>query len=96
MLSGNNDPPPTLSIKSQDFYAGYRDASGDFETKYKCDSTGLDDIEITTILLNLDCDHKTDLWKTGYLAGFFASLYGIPYTWMVEPMQSFLYYGRAS
>jgi hypothetical protein len=85
--------PKTLHVISHDFYAGYQQASLDFELKYKPQITIFDDIQITSIFIHMAYGNKTDLWKAGYCAGFFAALYGIPCTWIRGTDANELHYG---
>ena len=85
--------PKTLHVISHDFYAGYQQASLDFELKYKPKVTTFDDIQITTIFTQVAYGTRSDLWKAGYQAGFFAALSGIPCCWMDSEAIRVLHYG---
>ena len=91
-MSSEHDPK-TLHIYSSDFYAGFKQASLDFELKYKPKVTTFDDIQITTIFTQVAYGTRSDLWKAGYQAGFFAALSGIPCCWMDGGPISVLHYG---
>jgi len=83
-MSSEHDPK-TLHVKSSDFYAGYQQATLDYEQEYKPKGTPFDDIQITTIFTQIAYGTPSDLWKAGYFAGLFATLYGVPYTWTFGP-----------
>ena len=85
--------PKTLHVISHDFYAGYQQASLDFELKYKPQVATFDDIEITTIFTQVAYGTGSDLWKAGYHAGLFAALYGIPCSWLSKTDVTELHYG---
>jgi hypothetical protein len=94
-MSSEHDPK-TLHTRSHDFYAGYQQASLDYELEYKRKRTTFDDIQITTIFINVAYGNRTDLWKAGYHAGLFAALYGVPCTWIRGTDASDLHYGIKS
>ncbi len=91
-MSSEHDPK-ALHVISHDFYAGYQQATLDYELEYKPQITTFDDIQITTIFINVSYGNQTDLWKAGYHAGFFAALYGIPCTWRATTVGNDLHYG---
>jgi hypothetical protein len=69
---------------NSDFYAGFRQATIDFELKYRRQSVPVDDTQLAMIFVQLAADNKSDLWKAGYQAGFFAAFYGVLHRWTVS------------
>jgi hypothetical protein len=99
-MSSENNDSPTLLILSNDFFAGYQKATRDFDSlQSRRKGATFDDVSVSKILIEMAsyCD-KTNFWKAGYCAGFFASIYRIPYTWVFWEEFSSLYCGirRAS
>ena len=85
--------PKTLHVTSRDFFIGFHQGTLDYELKYKPKATVLNDIEITTFFVQIATGTRSDLWKAGYQAGLFAAIYGIPYIWMIGPVEHDLHYG---
>lgn len=69
---------------TNDFYAGFQKALQDFEQKYRRQTFPIDEDQLCLIFVRVCCDQdQSDLWKTGYQAGFFAALYHVPLGWTV-------------
>lgn len=85
--------PSELEVMSKDFYSGFQAASRDYETKYRPRVTNFTDTGLTMIFIRITSEsNRSDLWKTGYQAGLFAALYGIPYCWAMGETESILQY----
>jgi hypothetical protein len=85
-ITPNTDSNPTTPYpEKRDFYRGFRQATLDFARKYERQTVPIDETQITMMVIRVsaDTDHS-DLWKAGYHAGFFASLYGVLYRWTVS------------
>jgi len=74
--SHENSP---LSVSSNDFFEGYQQASLDFERKYQRKCVPIDENLLGMIFVRVDTSNQSDLWKIGYLAGLFASVYGVAF-----------------
>ena len=71
--------PQTLCIVDRDFYAGFREATIDFELKYRRQAIPIEDMQLAMIFIRITAEDRSDLWKAGYQAGFFAAFYGVLY-----------------
>lgn len=81
----SQDDPHALHAGNSDFYSGFRQATIDFERKYQRQTVPIDETQITLLFLRVSAEtDRSDLWKAGYLAGFFASLYGVLYRWTIS------------
>ena len=86
--------PQIILVMSSDFYAGFQQASLDFELEYKPRVVTFDDTHLASIFARIaSCNKRSDLWKAGYQAGLFAALYGIAYRWTQETDTYDLHYG---
>ncbi len=80
-----------IHVTDPAFPAGFQKAILDFELKYKQQANDDTGIAMINIMAGEGCDHS-DMWKAGYQAGFFAALYGTPYSWRIHPTQALLRY----
>ena len=68
-----------LLVMSSDFYAGFHQASLDFELLYKPCVTTFDDTHLASIFARSAMSNKrSDLWKAGYQAGFLPPSMALP------------------
>lgn len=80
-----------IHVTDPAFPAGFQKAILDFELKYKQQANDDTGIAMMFLMAGEGCDHS-DMWKAGYQAGFFAALYGTPYSWRIHPTQALLRY----
>lgn len=83
MLTNEHNPTP-FSAETRDFYSGFQQATLDYARKYERQTVPIDETQITMLFIRVSAESdQSDLWKAGYQAGFFASLYGVLYRWTV-------------